>query len=183
MPPSPNLASIDDALPILSRTPRVLRVLLDELPAYWLTSNYGEGTWSPHQVLGHLIWGENTDWIPRARLILTHGESRPFEPFDRAGHDALCREKSTPELLDLFDAARAASLQSLREMALTPADLDRRGLHPAFGPVTLGQLLATWVVHDLNHTAQICKAMAHQNRPAVGPWEAYLSILSPPAPR
>src|SRR5262249_37749339 len=146
-------------------------------------ANYGPGTWSPHEVIGHLIHGEETDWIPRARHILKVGEAVPFESFDRGGHAALCREKTPAELLTLFESVRAASLAELRPMSLTPADLVRRGRHPALGPATLSQLLATWAVHDLNHIAQICKGLAFQQRKEVGPWEAYLSILAPPAPR
>lgn len=168
---------------ILARTPTVLRTLLGGLPREWTHARYGEGTWSPHEIVGHLIHGEQTDWIPRARHLLQHGESKAFEPFDRAGHARLCAENSLPELLDLFESARRDSLTALRSLPLTRENLARRGRHPAFGPVTLGQLLATWVVHDFNHVAQICKAMAYQHRGDVGPWEAYLSILAPPAPR
>jgi hypothetical protein len=168
---------------ILARTPRVLRALLEGLPDDLIRADYGPGTWSPHEVLGHLIHGEKTDWVPRARHIFEHGDAVPFEPFDRGGHKALCREKSPAELLDLFAAAREESLAALRAMPLTPANLARRGLHPALGPVTLGQMLATWVVHDHNHVAQICKGLAYQYRQDVGPWEAYLSILAPPNPR
>jgi hypothetical protein len=120
--------------------------------------------------------------MPRLRLIMRGGEST-FEPFDRNGHKALCREKTTGELLSLFGSLRESNLVELRSLKIVETDLERRGRHPALGPVTLGQLLATWVVHDLNHTAQICKALAYQHRQEVGPWEAYLSILAPPAPR
>jgi hypothetical protein len=168
---------------ILARTPAVLRMLLGGLPREWTHARYGEGTWSPHEIVGHLIHGERTDWIPRARHLLAHGESKPFERFDRAGHEALCAQRSLAELLDLFESARRDTLAALRSLPLTRENLARRGRHPAFGPVRLAQLLATWVVHDLNHVAQVCKAMAHQHRGDVGPWEAYLSILAPPAPR
>jgi hypothetical protein len=168
---------------VLARTPRVLRTLLEHLPDELLRSNYGPNTWSPHDVLGHLIHGEHTDWIPRTRLILQSGDATTFVPFDRNGHADLCREKNSAELLELFDARRAANLAELRSMSLKPEDLSRRGRHPALGPVTLSQHLASWAVHDLNHIAQICKALAYQWRNEVGPWEAYLSILSPPSPR
>jgi uncharacterized damage-inducible protein DinB len=168
---------------ILARTPAVLRALLAELPREWTHARYGEGTWSAHEVVGHLIHGEQTDWIPRVRHLLELGESKPFEPFDRRGHESLCASKSLPELLDLFEKIRRENIAALRSLPLSHELLSRRGRHPAFGPVTLGQLLATWVVHDLNHIAQICKAMAYQHRDAVGPWEQYLSILAPPAPR
>lgn len=168
---------------LLARTPRVLELLLADLPETLAYANYGPGTWSPHEVVGHLIHGEKTDWMPRARLILEHGDAVGFEPFDRDGHRLLCREKRLPELLDLFRSLREANLQELRSLPLTPENLARRGRHPELGSVTLSALLATWVVHDLNHIAQICKALAFQHRREVGPWEAYLSILAPPAPR
>jgi len=168
---------------LLARTPSVLHALLGGLADQWTKADYGPDTWSPHQVVGHLIFGERTDWIPRARLILEHGESRPFEPFDRNGHVDLCRRHSTTELLDVFEQERRASLEVLRSLPLTPKNLARRGIHPALGTVTLDQLLCAWVVHDLNHIAQVCKALAYQHKLDAGPWEAYLSILAPPAPR
>lgn len=174
-------ASRDTA--VLARTPAVLRCLLDGLGDEWVRASYGPDTWSPHEVVGHLIFGDRTDWIPRARWILQYGESRPFQPFDRNGHAELCRRHSTAELLDMFAAERRASLDVLASLPLTPDMLARRGSHPALGVVTLEQLLCTWVVHDLNHVAQVCKGLAWQYKAEVGPWEAYLSILAPPAPR
>lgn len=168
---------------VLARTPGVLQALLGGLPDELAYANYGPGTWSPHEVVGHLIHGEKTDWIPRARLILEKGDAVAFEPFDRDGHRSLCREQQLPELLDLFASFRQANLAELRSMPLTKESLARPGRHPALGAVNLGQLLAAWVVHDLNHVAQVCKALAFQYRPEVGSWEAYLSILAPPAPR
>ena len=167
---------------ILARAPRVTRTLLEGLPDELTHANYGPHTWSPHEVVGHLIHGEKTDWMPRLRLIM-EGDESTFEPFDRNGHQALCREKTTGELVALFSSLRESNLAELRSLKLADRDFERRGRHPALGPVTLGQLLATWVVHDLNHTAQIAKALAYQHRQEVGPWEAYLSILAPPAPR
>jgi len=175
--------SLDGTGIILSRTPRILRALLDGLPDRLLRANYGPATWSPHEVLGHLIHGEKTDWIPRVRLILEAGDTVAFAPFDRNGHTTLCGEKTTIELLDLFESLRNANLGELRSMSLKPADFARPGRHPALGRVTLSQLLATWVVHDLNHIAQVCKALSFQHQREVGPWEAYLSILAPPSPR
>jgi hypothetical protein len=175
--------NIDGNAKILARTPRVLRTILEGLPTDMAKTNYGQGTWSPHEVLGHLIHGEKTDWMPRARLIVEHGDAVAFEPFDRNGHAALCREKKTAELLDLFESLRNQNLADLRSMSLTGADMARRGRHPALGSVSLSQLLATWIVHDLNHIAQICKGLAFQHKEAVGPWEAYLSILAQPSPR
>jgi DinB family protein len=175
--------AVEESMRVLTRTPDVIRVLLADLPETWWYSNYGPGTWSPHEVVGHLIHGEQTDWIPRARHILERGESPPFQPFDRNGHAALCHEKRLPELLDLFGKLREENLATLRSMLLTPESLAQRGTHPALGSVTLAQLVATWTVHDLNHISQICRALAYQYKAETGPWEAYLSILAPPAPR
>jgi hypothetical protein len=175
--------TLDGTGKILANTPRALRTLLDGLPEALVRANYGQDTWSPHEVIGHLIHGEKTDWIPRTRLMLQAGDTVPFEPFDRKGHQALCREKTTAELLDLFEALRIANLAELRSLSLGPADLARPGRHPALGPVKLAQHLAAWVGHDLNHIAQVCKGLAYQQKTEVGPWEAYLSILAPPAPR
>ncbi len=175
--------SLESALPILQRTPAVIRSLLADLPREWTHSNYGQDTWTAHEILGHLIFGERTDWIPRARHILAHRDATPFDPFDRAGHFPLCQQHTTAELLDIFERERAQSLADLRAMNLTSAMLATPGRHPALGPVTLSHLLATWVAHDLNHIAQICKAMAFQHKEAVGPWQQYLSILAPPNPR
>jgi hypothetical protein len=168
---------------ILARTPVVLRTLLGGLPDELVRSNYGPETWSPHDIVGHLIHGEKTDWMPRVRHILQTGDAIPFEPFDRNGHVTLCREKAPRELLDLFESLRTANLAELRSKSLQPLDLIRRGRHPALGPVTLSELLATWAVHDLNHISQACKAIAFQQCKAVGPWKAYLSILAPPSAR
>jgi hypothetical protein len=175
--------SLDGSGQILGRTPEVLWTLLQGLPDNLLRSNYGPKTWSPHEVVGHLIHGERTDWMPRVRQIMSQAETVVFDPFDRNGHAVLCGEHTTGELLRLFASLRQANLNELRSMSLSASDMDRRGRHPSFGPVTLAQLLATWVVHDLNHIAQICKAMAFQHYREVGPWEAALSILAPPAPR
>ncbi len=175
--------NLEEALQILARTPHVLRSTLAGLPETWWNGRYGPNTWSPHEIVGHLIHGERTDWMVRTRHILQRGESPPFQAFDRNGHAALCREKKLPELLDLFASLRNDNLANLRSLTIEPDHLTRRGTHPALGTVTLSQLLAAWTVHDLNHIAQICKAMAYQYKTETGPWEAYLSILSPPAPR
>ncbi|HBS28354.1 MAG TPA: hypothetical protein DEB06_02635 [Phycisphaerales bacterium] len=174
---------LERAEQVLQRTPRVLRAMLDGLDPEWTGHAYGPDTWSPREVVAHLVFGEMTDWIPRARRILDSAGRVPFDPFDRAGHRGLMQGKSIDELLDEFERRRAESLAALRAMRLAPADLARRGTHPALGPVTLAQLLAAWVVHDLNHIAQIAKGVAFQHRAEVGPWEAYLSILAPPNPR
>lgn len=171
---------IQQAVEILERTPRVLRAWLAGLSREWTHSNYGEDTFSPFDVVGHLIHGEMNDWIPRARIILQHGTARPFDKYDRYAQFEASRGKSMDTLLDEFEAVRAESLVALNEMNLTPQQLQLRGMHPALGEVTLSQLLATWVAHDLNHLAQIAKCMATQYEHAVGPWREYLGVLKTP---
>jgi DinB superfamily len=169
--------SMDDAIPMLRCTPTVLRAWLWDLPEPWTTSNEGPDTWSPYDVVGHLIHGERTDWIPRAELLLTHGDSRPFTPFDRFAQFAASGGKSLHELLDTFAELRMVNLARLEALHLELSDLERKGMHPELGRVTLGQLLATWVAHDLNHLGQIARVMAGQYVEAVGPWRAYLPLL------
>lgn len=171
------LFTLDDVFALLPRTPHVLRALVGDLPERWTTVTEGSGTWSPYDVLGHLIHGERTDWIPRAEHILQHGDTVPFPPFDREAMFAESSGTTVADLLDTFDAERTRSLARLRELSLTVADLGRPGLHPVFGQVTLGQHLSTWVVHDLTHVNQISRTIAAQYTDAVGPWRAYLSIL------
>lgn len=165
-----------DGVEVLARTPATLTTLLDGLPKEWLEAREGPNTWSVHDVVGHLLHGERTDWMPRVRRILEHGETLPFEPFDRFAQQ---REpvRTTSEILAEFARVRTASLRDLEALALTDADLDRKGKHPALGTVTLRELLATWVVHDLDHTAQIARVLAKHVGDRVGPWRAYLSIL------
>ena len=160
----------DIAVEILGRTPHVLRSLLSGLSDAWVFSNYGEKTFSPFDVVGHLIHGERTDWMARAKIILEHGEQQPFEPFDRYAQFEQNKGKSMAELLSTFGELRVRNLETLRGLRMTREQLDLRGMHPALGTVSMRALLATWVVHDLNHIAQIAKAMAHQYRDAVGPW-------------
>ena len=169
---------LEQAVEILSRTPATLNSLLRGLPASWIRNNEGAESWSPFDVLGHLIYGEETDWIPRAKIILEHGESKPFEPFDRFAQFERFKGKSLEELLDTFAQWRQRNLKTLQQMKLTADKLTLRGTHPEFGSVTMRQLLATWVVHDLNHISQIVRVMSKQYAEAVGPWKAYLSILS-----
>jgi uncharacterized damage-inducible protein DinB len=171
--------SMDDAIPMLRSTPAVLRAWLWDLPEPWTASHEGPDTWSPYDVVGHLIHGERTDWIPRAELLLTHGESRPFTPFDRFAQFTASRGKSLHELLDTFAELRRANLVRLESLPLAAPDLERKGMHPELGRVTLGQLLATWVAHDLNHLGQIARVMGRQYAGAVGPWLAYLPLLDP----
>ena len=169
---------LDQAKEILERTPVTLNSLLRKVPEGWLHSNEGPETWSPFDVVGHLIHAEETDWIPRARIILEQGESGTFEPFDRFAMFEKFRDQSLDELLDRFEKVRGQSLQELESMNLTPELLEKLGMHPELGPVTLGQLLSTWVVHDLGHVGQIVRVMAKQYGEAVGPWKAYLPVLS-----
>src|ERR1044072_7746535 len=148
---------LEDVRDILRRTPSILNLLLQDLPEPWLVTNEGPDTWSPYDVVGHLIHGEETDWIPRAKIILEDGESRAFTPFNREGMFEKWQGKSINELLDTFAQLRAESLTQLDELNLTPEMLGKRGLHPELGSVTLSQLLSTWVVHDLSHIGQIVR--------------------------
>jgi hypothetical protein len=172
----PDGFSLYDALAILERTPATLSALLMGLPDTWVRATEGDGTWSPYDVIGHLIHGERTDWIPRARHIIA-GETRPFEAFDRMAQFTESQGKSLGELLTTFAELRQENVAALVGMNLGDADFGRRGLHPELGEVTLGQLLATWVVHDLDHVTQIARTMAKVYTEETGPWSAYLSIL------
>ena len=162
---------------LLTRTPPTLDAFLRDLPETWILGNEGGKTWSPFDIVGHLIHGERTDWMARTRIILQYGEDRPFDPFDRLGQERESRGKSLGELLDEFARLRALNLDALRGMDLQPSDFDRRGRHPALGAVTLAQLLSTWAVHDLTHLHQLSRVMAFQYRDVVGPWSAYLGVL------
>ena len=168
---------LEHTIALLTRTPAALDALLRDLPESWTHRNEGENTWSAFDVIGHLIYGERTDWIPRTRVILEFGETRPFEPFDRWGHVRECEGKSLAQLLDEFARLRSENLDALRALNLQPEDLFLRGRHPAFGVVSLSELLATWAAHDLTHLHQISRVMAHQYREAVGPWSEYLGVL------
>jgi uncharacterized damage-inducible protein DinB len=169
---------LDHAREILARTPVTLKSWLSDLPDEWIFANEGPDTWSAFDVLGHLIHGEHTDWIPRARIILEHGESRPFEPFDRFAMFDHSKGKTLSDLLNEFAALRSESLQELDAMNLTPEMLLKRGMHPELGSVSLSQLLSTWVVHDVSHLGQIARVLSKQYCDAVGPWQAYLPILN-----
>jgi DinB superfamily len=168
---------LDDTISLLARTPAALDALLRGLPEIWTLRNEGENTWSVFDVLGHLIHGERTDWMPRTRIILELGESRAFERFDRWAHERESRGKSLPLLLDEFAGLRANNLADLKGLNLQPKDFERRGKHPGLGSVTLSQLLATWAAHDLSHVHQISRVMAHQYRDEVGPWNDYLGVM------
>ena len=165
------------SIPLLERTPPTLRALLAGLPAEWTAATEGPDTWSAYDVVGHLIHGERTDWIPRARIILEQGASRRFEPFDRFAQLRDSEGKSLDTLLDEFARLRSESLATLRGWQLTDAQLSLEGEHPTFGVVTLRQLLATWTAHDVNHLAQIGRVLTKQYREAVGPWRAFLPLM------
>jgi uncharacterized damage-inducible protein DinB len=167
---------LNDVVAVLERTPASLSSLLSGLPDLWISATEGEGTWSAYDVIGHLIHGERTDWIPRARHILA-GDPGPFEKFDRMAQFRDSQGKSLTELLATFATLRRENVATLLAMNLTAGDLKREGLHPQLGKVTLGQLLATWVTHDLDHIGQIARVMAKAYGEEVGPWSAYISIL------
>jgi hypothetical protein len=169
-----NLAS---GLEILERTPAVIRSMLSNLSPEWLDGTEGPDTWSPYVIVGHLIHGERTDWIPRARIILAQGEDRRFKPFDRFAQFRESEGKSLAQLLDEFATLRSENLGILEGWQLTERELGLEGVHPEFGHVTMRQLLATWVAHDLGHIAQTARVMAKQYREAVGPWRAYLPVM------
>jgi hypothetical protein len=169
--------NLDHTVRLLARTPAVLDALLRDLPQTWTSRNEGENTWSAFDIVGHLIHGERTDWMMRAKMILQFGETHAFEPFDRWGQVRESEGESLGELLDEFARLRRENLIELRALDLRPEDLDRRGRHPALGVVTLSELLATWAAHDLTHLHQISRVMAHQYREAVGPWSQYLGVL------
>ena len=169
--------NLNDTIALLSRTPATLNALLRDLPETWTHRNEGEGTWNAFDVVGHLVHGEQTDWMPRVRTVLEHGDKQAFVPFDREGHARAIRGKSLAQLLDEFARLRAENLAGLRALNVRPEDLERRGRHPVFGLVTLSELLATWAAHDLTHLHQLSRVMAHQYRDAVGPWSVYLGVL------
>lgn len=169
--------SLDATVAALGRTPPTLNALLRGLPDTWVHCNEGKDTWSPFDIVGHLIFGERTDWMPRLRIILDHGDVRPFDPYDRFAQFQDSQDKSLEELLDDFGRLRSENLAVLQALNLQRKDLARRGRHPALGAVTLSELLATWSVHDLTHVHQLSRVLAHQFRDAVGPWSAYLGVL------
>lgn len=169
--------NLEHSLALLTRTPATLNTLLRDLPDPWTRRNEGEKTWCAFDIVGHLIHGERTDWMPRAKIILQFGEARAFDPFDRFAQEQESKGKSLAQLLDEFARLRSENLAELRAMNLQPADYARRGRHPALGVVTLSELLATWATHDLTHIHQLSRVMAYQYREAVGPWREYLGVL------
>jgi len=168
---------LDEATAILERTPRVLESWLSGLPDPWIRGNEGPDTWSPFNVVGHLIDGEEHDWMVRARIILDGSADRRFAPYDRFRHLRERQDVSLDDLLRQFAELRAANLVELRGLSLTRDHFELTGEHPTFGEVTLAQLLATWAAHDLSHIAQIARAMAKQYRDAIGPWKQFLSVM------
>lgn len=168
---------LERAFEILECTPKALSALLAGLSDDWVLENEGGDTFSPKDVVGHLIAGENTDWVERTEIILEHGVERPFTPFDRFGFRETDRDRTLAELLEAFGNLRAKNLARVRELDIDAAKLELEGTHPELGTVRLRQLLATWAVHDLGHIRQIVRVMAKQYRDDVGPWKEYLRIL------
>jgi hypothetical protein len=172
--------NLESAREILARTPATLRALLDGVSPGWTEGLTRQGSWRAFDILGHLIQGELEDWMPRTRIILEHGESQPFEPFDRSGFERATAGRNVAQLLDDFEVARAESLRALDALQLDEAALDKTGTHPTFGAVTLRQMLATWVAHDLSHVGQVADSMARRYRDDVGPWRRFLPVLDRP---
>ena len=166
-----------EACALLERTPAILRAWLTGLPEPWVRADEGPETWNAFDVVGHLIDGEETDWIPRARIILAQGPDRRFTPYDRFRHQRLNAGRALPELLERFAMLRAANVETLRGWRLTRAQLALTGEHPELGPVTLEHLLATWTAHDMDHVIQIARVMGKRYTAAAGPWPAYLRVL------
>ncbi len=170
-------AFVEESVAVLARTPATLDALLRGLQEPWTSATEGPGTWSPYAVIGHLIHGEQTDWIPRLGIILEHGASRPFEPFDREAQFREDTNRPLAELLDEFTRLRSENLARLRSWNLQPSHLELQGRHPALGLVTARQLIATWTAHDLSHIVQIGRVLAKRYRLEVGPWTEYLSVM------
>lgn len=168
--------ALADVILILERMPSVLEMLLKDLPDGWIYNNEGGESWNPYHVIGHLIHGEKTDWIPRVKIILSDNKEKTFEPFDRFA--MMKRDPSIPlrQLLDEFKSLRMKNLEVLRSIGIKETDLDKKGMHPVLGEVTLTNLLATWAMHDLTHLAQITRVLAFQYKEAVGPWTAFLGV-------
>ena len=168
---------LPEATQILRRTPAIITTMITGVPEGWLKATEGAGTWSCYDIVGHLIYGELTDWVPRVRIILEHGEARAFEPFDRYAQFREDQTRPIDALLDQFTFLRAENPMVLEGLRLTSEDLSRTGTHPELGTVSLGQLLSSWVVHDLSHISQMARVTAKQYAHEVGPWRAYMSIL------
>ncbi len=169
---------LNDANIFLARTPEVLKAFLKDLPSEWIHKNEGINTWSVFDVIGHLIHGEKTDWIPRAKIILSDSDIKEFETFDRFAQFENSKGKTLETLLIEFEDLRKANLEILNSLRISELELDRRGRHPELGIVTLRQLLATWVTHDMTHIGQIARVLAKQYKQEVGPWIQYIGILN-----
>jgi hypothetical protein len=169
--------TLDRSIEVLQRTPAALQSLLGGLGDFWTRSNYGADTFSPFDVVGHLIHADRTNWLPRLRVILDQGEATRFPVFDRYAMYAADKGKSMADLLSAFASIRREAIDQLKAMKLTEEQLDRRGVHPQLGPITMRNVLAAWVVHDLNHLHQVAKCMAYQYRDDVGPFREFLTIL------
>lgn len=169
--------NLNASIEILERTPLVLNSLLNGISNDWIQNNEGENTWSPFDIMGHLIHGEKTDWMARLEIILSDASSKTFAPFDRFAQFEESKGKTISQLLKEFEDLRKQNLSILKSKNITPKDLQLTGIHPTFGTVTLEHLLATWVAHDLGHIAQICRVMAKQYKNEVGPWREYLPIM------
>lgn len=174
---NPGEFNLDESIALLTRTPAVLNQLLRGLPATWIRGNEGVGTWNSFDIVGHLVFAERTDWMPRVRILLENGEARTFDPFDRFAQMKESHGKTLEQLLESFSSLRSESLAALQSLNLEEEDLVRCGKHPALGSVTLSELLSAWTVHDLTHLHQLSRTMAYQYRDAVGPWSAYLGVL------
>ena len=169
--------SLSKSIEILGHTPGVLIAMLGNVSPDWTSNNEGGETWSVYDIIGHLIHGDKTDWIPRMEIILSHKPDKTFEPFDRFAQFEESKGKSLAQLLDEFNSLRQKNMEYVRSKKITDKDLEETGIHPVFGEITLSQLLSTWTVHDLNHIAQIARVMAKQYKTEVGPWIQYLRIL------
>lgn len=168
---------LNKSVEILQRTPKILRILLGNLPMDLTHQNEGGDSWSAFEILGHLIHGERTDWVPRVKILLGKNETKEFEPFDRFAHLQSSKGKSLNELITQFEKLRLGNIEEVKDLRISINDLELTGIHPELGTVTLKQLFATWVVHDLSHIAQVSRVMAKQYKDEVGPWESYLGIL------
>ncbi len=168
---------VNEALEILERTPAVLRDLLSGLSNVWTTNNEGENTWSPFDVVGHLVHGEEVDWLVRTKIVLEHGESKTFEPFDRFAQFEKSKGKNLEQLLDEFEKLRIANIEEFKSLDIQESDLSKTGSHPGLGTVNLRNMLSSWVVHDLGHIAQIARVMAKQYSSEIGPWHEYMGIM------
>ena len=169
--------SLERSIEILERTPEVLRAFLSGLHEDWTQNNEGSDTFSPFDVVGHLIHGEKTDWKPRINRILEHGQEKAFDPYDRFAQYTESKGKTMVQLLDEFDALRSQNMEWFRTLSLRETDFEKEGMHPVLGNVTLRNLLATWVIHDLTHIAQIARVMAKQYKDEMGPWQQFFRII------